>query len=180
MDAAFAWLSDLVSWLGQFFPRWTILKTTHGGVKFVRGSRVVKCGPGIHWYWPATTVFEEHPTARQSVNLKSQTITTLDGKTVIVGGLIVFEIHDIEAILAHTWDPDETIADITLGAIHDVCSARAWSDIQEQQRSGLLDRDLRREARKVLDTYGVRVLRLTLTDLAQARVLKIVQATTSD
>ena len=50
----------------------------------------------------------------------------------------------------------------------------------EQQRTGELDRKLKAEARKELERYGVRVLKMTLTDLAPVRVLKIVQATTTD
>lgn len=126
------------------------------------------------------TQFMLHPIARQSNNLKSQTIMTADEKSVLVGGLIVFEIVDIEKILAHTWDPDNTISDICLGAIHDTCCAMTWSEIREHQRTGKLDRLMRAEAKKSLDTYGVRVIRMTLTDLAPVRVLKLVQATTTD
>jgi hypothetical protein len=47
-------------------------------------------------------------------------------------------------------------------------------------RAGALDRELREEAAKGLKSYGVKVLRTTLTDLAPARVLKIVQSTSKD
>lgn len=180
MDSALGWLGTLVEWFGQFIPRWFIVRSTHAAVKFVKGATVVPCGPGIHWYWPATTAVKEHPTVRQSVNLKSQSIITTDSKTVLVSGLVVYEVGDIVALLAHTWDADETVADITLGAIHDVCSQLSWEEIRVGQQNGGLDRSLRREARKALDTYGVRVLRMTLTDLAPVRVLKLVQATTTD
>lgn len=180
MDSALAWIGTIADWVGQFIPRWRIVDTTEAAVKWVRGSRVVVLGPGIHWYFPATTRFVVHPVARQTNNLKSQTITLRDDKVIVVGGLCVFEIKDIEAVLAHTYLPDETIRDITLSAIHDVCCQLSWTEITEQQRSGELDRKLKVEARKDLDRYGVRVLKITLTDLAPVRVLKIVQATTAD
>jgi regulator of protease activity HflC (stomatin/prohibitin superfamily) len=180
MDSALAWIGQLAEWLGRFFPRWQIITKTHGGVKFVRGAKVVPLGPGIHWFWPLVTELLIYPTARQAVDLRSQTFVTADDKTIAVGGLIVYEVKDIAAILGHTFDPDETIRDITAAAIHDVCCVKRWDELREGLRSGSLDRELRKEAAKGLDGYGVRVLRTTLTDLAPARVLKVVQSMSKD
>lgn len=180
MSEALAWVGQIADWIGKFIPRWVVIDTTMAGVKFVRGSKVVVCLPGIHWFWPATTILVIHPTARQTANLKSQTITLRDEKVVIVGGLCVYEIKDVEAIVARTYDPDDAIKDISLSAIHDVCCQLSWAEITEQQRTGELDKKLKIEARKELERYGVKVLKMTLTDLAPARVLKIVQATTAD
>jgi regulator of protease activity HflC (stomatin/prohibitin superfamily) len=180
MEGAFAWVGAAVEWFGRFFPRWVIVETTAGAVKFIKGSRVVALGPGLHWYWPATTEFTVYPTARQAVNLRTQTITTTDDKTIAVGGLIVYEIVDIEAIVARTYDPEETIRDIALSAIHDVVCKCAWDDLKVAQRNGELDRELRRETRKELDKYGVRILKTTLTDMAPCRVLKLMTSTSQD
>jgi regulator of protease activity HflC (stomatin/prohibitin superfamily) len=180
MDSALSWIGTIAGWVGQFFPRLEIVTTTHGAVKWVKGSKVIALGPGWHWYWPFTTKFESYPTARQAVDLRSQTITTADDKTIIAGGLIIYEIKDIEAICAHTFDADETIADICLSAVHDVLCTKSWAEIRDAQRSGNLDRDLRVEVRKSLDSYGVRVLKMTLTDLAPCRVIKLLQSTSHD
>jgi len=180
MGEAFAWLGQLVEWIGRFFPRWQIVTATHGAVKFVRGAKVVPLAPGMHWFWPLTTDLMLYPTARQAVDLRSQTFVTADDKTIAVGGLIVYEVKDIAAILGQTFDPDETIRDITAAAIHDVCCSKTWDQLREGLRSGALDRELRQEAAKGLNSYGVRVLRTTLTDLAPARVLKVVQSTSKD
>lgn len=180
MNDALGWIGQVIDWVGKFIPRWVIIDTTMAGVKFVSGSKVVVCPPGIHWYWPARTLIVIHPTARQTHNLKSQTITLRDEKVIIVGGLCVFEIKDIEKVVAQTYDPDEAIKDISLSAIHDVCCLLSWAEITEQQRDGRLDRALKSEAARELNKYGVKVLKMTLTDMAPARVLKIVQATTND
>lgn len=171
MDSAFGWLSSLIEWVGQFFPRWTVVAPTHGWIKFVRGHRIVTGGAQIVWWWPATTKFEEYPVARQAVDLRTQTMTTSDNKVIAIGGLVVYEISDLEKILAHTFDPEQTIKDIAMGAIHDVCSAKTWNELKSKG----FDRDLRREVAKRLLPYGVRVIRTTLSDLAPARVIKLMQ-----
>jgi regulator of protease activity HflC (stomatin/prohibitin superfamily) len=180
MDGALAWVSEIARWIGQFVPRWEIVDTTQGAVKFVRGSQVHKLGPGWHVYWPLTTRFNTYPIVRQATDLRPQSLVTLDDRSILVGGLIVYEIHDVEAILARTFDPDDTIKDISLSAIHDVCCQKTWDELKQGQRSGALDRELRREAKKGLDDYGVRVLKMTLTDLAPCRVLKLVQSTSKE
>lgn len=175
MESALAWIGQIADWVSRFIPRWVIIDTTERGLKWIKGSRVVVCEPGIHWVFPATTSFIRHPVARQTNNLKSQTISLRDDRTIIVGGIVVFEIKDVEAAVANSYDIDDTIKDISLSAVHDVCCQLTWEEITEQQRSGELDRKLKTEARKELDKYGVRVLKMTLTDLAPTYVLKLVQ-----
>jgi regulator of protease activity HflC (stomatin/prohibitin superfamily) len=180
MESALAWIGHIASWIGQWIPRWIIVTTTHGAVKFVRGHTVVTCAPGVHWYWPVLTMFLVHPIARQTANLRSQTVMTSDERTIAVGGMIVYEIADIEKIIAHTFDPDETIKDIAVSSVHDVCCQLSWAEIREYQRNGQLDTKLKKEARRDLERYGVRVLKMTLTDLAQCRVLKVINSTSQD
>jgi regulator of protease activity HflC (stomatin/prohibitin superfamily) len=177
---ALAWISELVAWIAQFIPRFLIVEATHGGVKFVRGSKIVKLDAGFHIYWPLTTSVHLYPIARQADDLRSQTIVTADDKTIVVGGMIVYEVDDVEKILAHTFQPEQTIRDVALSAFHDVCCQLTWQEIRDQQRSGQLDRDLKREVRKSLDSYGIRVLKTMLTDLAPCKVLKLIQSTSSD
>lgn len=180
MESAFAWLGQIIDWFGQWIPRYEIVDTTHGAIKWVGGSKVVSLGPGQHWYWPIRTKFQQFPVARQAANLITQTLVTQDDKTIVVGGLIVFEIKNLEAILAHTYDPDQTIKDIALSAIHRVVIGRTWAQIKDDFKTGALERELKAEAKRELDRYGVKVLKATLTDLATAKVYKVVQSTSQD
>lgn len=173
MEGALAWISELVQWVGRFVPRWVIVDTTKGAVKFVRGRRVQALGPGLWWYWPATTNLTIYPTARQAVDLRTQTIVTKDDRSIAAGALIVYEIVDIEAIVARTYDPEETVRDVALSAVHDVLCQYTWGELREGVRTGAVDTALRQEAQRGLRTYGVKVLKMTLTDLAPCRVLKL-------
>ena len=112
MDGALGWISAVAEWFGQFVPRWVVVPTTHGAVKFVRGSRVVLLGPGLHFYWPLVTIFVLHPVAEQTTDLAAQTITTGDGRPALVRAVIAYEIENLETLIARNFDPDDTI---TLG-----------------------------------------------------------------
>ena len=174
MESALAWIGQPVELVASFFPHFKIVRTTHGMVKWVGGSRVVSLGPGWHWYWPCRTEVVEFPTARQSINLANQTITTTDDKTIMVGGMVVFEVHDIAALVAYTFDPDDAVKDIASAAVHDVCCTKTWEQLKAGQRDGSLDRELRAEMKKGLSKYGVTIIRTTLNELALCRVIKIV------
>lgn len=176
MSEAFAWIGQLVDWLGRFVPRWVILPTTTSGVKFVRGSKVVPINPGIHWFWPATTILQTHPTTRQTNDLRTQTLVTTDGKTVGVGGMVSYRVDDVVALLSKTWDADQTIRDICAGAISEIVRTASWPDLQTLE----FERELRMTMRKRLRPFGVRVMKATLTDCTPIKVIKVVQATSAD
>lgn len=177
MENAFAWLGAIMEWLGAFVPRVEILPTTDGAVKFVRGSKVVPLKPGLHVYWPFTTKFIKLPVVAQTLDLRPQKLTTKDDRTVIVGGLISYEIEDIRKALAETWNVDATIKDAVLRAVTRTVLGLTWDELKEKARKGTLDTVLRNEAKRVLEDYGVRVLEMSLTDLATTKVYSLVQAT---
>lgn len=176
MGDALAWVGQIAEWVGQFVPRWQIIPATHNGLKFIKGHTLKTLAPGVHFWWPATTILQVYPTARQTVDLRTQTLVTTDGKVVGVGGMVTYRVDDIEALLGRTFDADQTIKDICAGVISEVVRECAWMDLQSEAFSS----ELRTLMRRRLRPYGVRVMKATLTDCAPCRVLKIVQATSAD
>ena len=120
MDGALAWIGHIVEWLGKLIPRLVIVRSTHGGVKFKRGKYAIPIKPGVCAYWPIVTEVDILPVARQTHNLPSQSLTTRDGKTIVVSGVVVYEIRDVVSALAKNWDISDTINDITMCAITQV------------------------------------------------------------
>ena len=172
MNEALAWVGQIASWVGKFIPRWAIIKTTHGGVKFVRGWKVRPVGPGIHWWWPVTTELTVYPVARQANDLRSQTLETEDGVTVVASSVIVYEVHDITALIAYTYDPDNTIMEVALATVQDVLTRLTWKEASTMKRR-VLNTALKHNTQKMLDPYGVTVLNMNLTDLARCQVFKV-------
>lgn len=179
MDSALAWIGQIAEWFGRLIPRWTIVPATHGAVKFVYGKKIVALGPGIHFWWPAVTEMRPYPTCRQADNLPAQTITTRDGKVIAVSSLIVFEVPDIEALVGHTYNPDNTIQEIALAAMLEVLPVLTWEELRGMERAEL-DLKLRRAAAKWLKPYGVKVLKMTLVDLAPCRVFRLLSSSRQD
>ena len=180
MQGAFEWIGQIIAWFGMFVPRWIVLDATMGGVKFVRGARAVALAPGIHWYWPVLTTLQTYPIARQTDNLPSQILVTTDDKTIVISAMIVYQVEDIEMLLAHTYSAEKTIQDIGLSAIRRVCCRMTWAELKAEDQKGTLDTKLKNAASSGLEDYGVLVLKTMLTDLAPCRVMRLVQSTASD
>lgn len=196
MDSALAWIGQIASWVGQWVPRWVVLDTAEGAIKFEgyflpRAWRV-RCGgfdgdirihvkgAGLHWWWPATSRWTEYPTARQTDRLESQVMESSDGKTFIASGTLTYEVEDLGKLLPRTHSATRNTLEIALCAVHDVCCEMTWADLTLAQRKGTLKTKLRNDAAKELGEYGIRVIRLRLNSLARCRVLKISQSTASE
>lgn len=175
LDSALGWIGEIASWIARFVPRWEIVEPSMAGVKYVRGARVVVCPPGVHWWWPVTTKWETHQVVRQADELASQTIVTVDDKTIAVSGLLVYRVHDLALLVTACYSPMELVQDIALTAVHDVCCAMTWEELKDEQRRGTLNTKLRNAAKNQLKEFGVEVVKCMLTDLAPARVIKLIQ-----
>ena len=171
MDTAFAWLGHIAEWFGAFIPRVKIVRATHGGVRFRNGKSASEIKPGIIVYWPIVTEVDIIPVARQTHNLPSQSLLTKDGKTVVVGGVVVYAIQDVVAAISKNWDVSETINDITMVAITQVITSHTLEYLQENLVGGVIAQ-LTRETRRRLRPFGVKVYRTALTDFSTCMVIK--------
>ena len=171
MESAFAWLGHVIEWVGSLIPRLKIVRATHAGVRFRHGKTPIEIKPGLCIYWPIVTEVDIIPVARQTHNLPSQSLTTKDGRKVVVGGVVVYSINDIVACMAKNWDVSDTINDITMCAITHVITKHDYdfirANIAEQ-----IQAELTKETRRKLKMYGVRVFRTALTDFATALIIK--------
>lgn len=192
MDSALAWIGQIAEWLGRFIPRREILDTTEGAIKYsgfvwpvwVRRRlggfdgtfRVTVHSAGIHWYWPYTSKWDAHPTARQTDRLETQTMETPDGKTFLVSATITYYVTDLEAFVTRIHSPLTTVVDTAMLAVHDVCCGFDWDRLQEEQRRDTLKTKLKNAAQRQLGEYGLQVVKLQLNSLARCRVLKVSQS----
>lgn len=186
MDSALAWIGQIAEWIGRFIPRLVIVPSTMGAVKFkghffgAESMTHEVCGPGPHFYWPWITEWDTYPTAPQTDDLRSQIITTADGKTIAVGGMVTYDVVDVLRLLTSRYGAMKAISDICLTAIHDECCRMTWDELRGEQAKGTLATKLKNRAARALSPLGVNVTKLQLTDLAPARVLKIIQSVGKD
>jgi regulator of protease activity HflC (stomatin/prohibitin superfamily) len=168
-------LSALIQTFVSFIPHLDLLKSTHGGVKFKRGGRVVQIKPGLYWWWPATTEVAEIPVVKQAINLTDQVIpTAANGKPLSVSGVIVYTIFDPLAALSKNHDVDETIAEVARAAIMEVMAGQKVTDLKTSLSNGELSKKLTSMCKKRLREFGVAVQRCNLTDFTTCVAIKMI------
>lgn len=165
------WLGDAVQAVLRFVPRISIVRSTHRGVAFVRGRDVHVIQPGLYVWWPLITECLMVPVVRQSLDLPVQTLTTKDGLSIIVSGVVIYTIRDIKVALTEQWDVDETIRVMSQAAVRDVVCSVTFEYLNQNryQFEGRLKTALSKE----LSAYGVEVVDSKLTDFARTSVLAI-------
>jgi len=191
METAFGWLGEIFHALISLIPKLILIKTTHAGVKFKCGREihVLQCDnglpfikkfsykwpfikfhkTGVHLYWPVVTECIVVPVKRQTTNLVPQYLCTLDNKSIGVSGIVVYEIIDVEKLLTECFDYEDTIRDLSLASIKVVVTSYTLPDLQRQ--SDAVDKELTLELRKELSRFGIRTIRVTLTDLTPCRMI---------
>lgn len=172
MDA-FAWIGYVFEWLGKFVPRLLIVRRTHGGIKFVRGSKVVELKPGLHLYWPIMTEVVTTPVARQTHNMVTQVLMTKDKVSVVVGAVLIYEISNVVDALSNNWDISDTISDVTQMAVVNVVNAWTFDEFRSEL-GGKVENELSIETRKQLKPFGVKVIRCGISDFSQCRVYRVI------
>lgn len=175
METAFSWFGQIFEAILLLVPRILIVQATHGGVKWRHGKHALPMLPGLHVYWPLVTDIEVIVTARQTLSLPTQVLTTQDNKKVVVGAVIVYRIRDIvQAIGKINWDVDTTVNDITQAAIVGVIARHAYNQLLMMVADDTLNTAMTDATRKELRQFGVSVSRCKLTDFADCRVFKLI------
>lgn len=171
MEGLFGWIGKLFEWVGRWVPRLEIIEANEGGVKFVRGRHVREVEPGLTVYWPLTTTILKTCVVRQILNLTTQTVTTRDGRAVVVSGIVVYRIHDVVLYLVDLHNADAAIANVALAAITRVVVGTDYDVLLENRDT--LDDALTRAAIKDTEGFGVEIERVRLTDFAPCRALSV-------
>lgn len=148
-------------------PKWMV------GVLFVRGKNVRPFGPGLVFWWPLWTSMLTCPATRQVMGIEAQTVTTRDGKSVIVAGTVTYKIVDWTTYLVDNFEADASVEEAVAAALRQAIVDRDWIEVKRNTRNKV-DHALTKAAQEILEDFGVNVERVRLTSLAEARVVNVV------
>ena len=171
MNEAFAWLNELIQKVLRFLPKLSIIRSTEGGVAFVRGKPQTVLPGRLYVYWPLWTELYTIPVNRQTIDVRVQAYVDCTGKPLAVGCVVVYDVdrHNPDKPILWADDHDEAIRDITLGAMLAGLHDRTLADIRANR--AVINDALRREVRKGLYNSGINVINCFLSDLTPCRPL---------
>lgn len=161
-------LNELLAALRSLLLWWVVVTPWQKDLRVRMGARVRVLGPGIHLRIPFVDVIYVQPTRRRAQLIRSQTLTTADGKTVVLSAALQFSVCDLEALYQRMHDAHDTVEAIVQGLIARVVrgtgSAALRPDGVENEVRSMLQ----------LEYYGLCCHEFAITNFAMVRAYRLV------
>lgn len=158
----------ILTFLDQLLPI-TVINQTDKGVRLRFGKFKQVLEPDWHYKIPFVDEIVKHTVLWTTLSLPSQSLTTKDGKDIVVKGVIKYRIDDIETFLLEVWDAVDAISDMAQGIIFDIVKEKTWDELQTLDLKPLITRKVRNEAKR----WGIEVETVTLSDLAKIKSIRL-------
>lgn len=166
-------LIELVIQFIELFRFFQVVKTYQGGVilrlgKFKRNAKV-----GFNWLLPFYIDEVIHcNVVTETMLVGPQSLTTRDGKQVVVSTVITFKVEDPKIFLLEIEGANRVIEDSTFGEVSDWVTSRTWGQLVEADVANELSKKMRRRAK----VFGVEIQRVQIVDLTTSRSIRLLQS----
>ncbi len=168
MNSALSWINDLALWIGQFFPRWVIVKVNQGGLRF-RGDQTYELHPGVNFWWPARSRVEVIPVVRRTLQTPTQVVIGHSFLPNAIAAIVTFHIFDVTLALRDNWKLGSLIEDETQNILASAVFGRDLSKLNIKE----LALRLTVEVAAALKPYGVGVEKVGIVHLSPTIPIKL-------
>jgi regulator of protease activity HflC (stomatin/prohibitin superfamily) len=143
-------------------------------LRFHRFRREI--GPGWHLKFPIIESVIETTVVTTTSSLPPQSLTTSDGRGVVVEAIVRYSISDPQRFLLEVCDRDDAINDTAMGIIAKQVRLRTWADCcgDSSEAPGTLESEITKRVRASLRKWGVAVEEVTIVSMARMRSLRLI------
>lgn len=167
-------ISDILNWLTEVWEEyikfWYVVRDYEGCVVLRFGKFHRESPPGFHWKLPGIDEVQTCQIATETVTVASQSLTTKDGQNIVLGAVVKCNISNPKKYLLEVKDVTSAISDITQGKIKNIIMMKTWDECR-----GDIDQEITVAVRSEATKWGVRVLFVTITDLALIKTIRLIQ-----
>lgn len=166
-------MNEIIATLGRLFSQvafWATVAPWELALR-VRAGRHVRClPPGLHLRIPIIDQIFKQSVRLRSSTIPTQTLSTTDGATVIVGAMLSYAIGDIKSLYDRLHHAEDTVTQLASGTIASIVSGA--------------DRAIRPDALSARATlilaehfaeFGLVDVTVRVTDFAFMRAFRLVQ-----
>lgn len=158
----------IASTLKDFLP-FTFMEQWSGGIilRFGKYHRIVK--PGLIWKIPFADVLHATTIVTCTVSVPTQSLTTSDGKQIVVKSVVKYHISDIKLFTLEVYNSKDAILDTTQAIIKRIITAKAWSECGDEK----IDANIATKLRAEVKCWGIEIEKVTLTDIGLIRSIRL-------
>jgi len=162
----------LVQLLQQFFRSvfqwWVTVAPWEQGVRVRFGKHVELLPPGIHIRLPFVHQVFVQPTRLRAHYVEPQTLTTRDGKTIVLAAALRYDVVDVLKLYSRVHNAHDTISQRIQGVLASHAFTRNIADLVPADMAKLVLSSID------LSEYGIRVSAFELTNFAVVRVYRLI------
>lgn len=157
----------IVTFIHDVLP-FKIVNQWEEGVHLRAGKflRVVK--PGLNFKFSFFDNILTTPVITQTVNLKSQTVTSKDEKSIVLSSIVRYYVHDVEKFLLGVMHANDVLVDTTQGIIRDIVEDTDWNDLVD------LTNTVTPEVNSQVEKWGITVELVSFPDLGEIVTYRII------
>lgn len=165
LDFFLALIDDLLPWI--------VIPHYDRGYMFRLGNKKKVLEPGFHFKIPFVDNVLTHMVKTTTIDISEQSITTLDGKSIVVAAVVKYDVDDVEKLLCEVAGPVEAVKDMTKGIIRNLIIVTLWENCNDEKLANEITKKARVEARK----WGIKIESVTLTDMGIIRSIRLFNTT---
>jgi len=160
-------LVQLIERFGYQLMPYVIIEEWNAGVHLRFGKWIKTLYAGIHFKIPFFDSIIECPVITQSVNLPSQTLTTLDEQSIVLKAIIRYKVNNVRTYLLGVMHANDVLIDTTQGIIRDVVEMTKWDNLID------VNTQITNEVKEYVVKWGIEVEAVTITDLGLVKSFRI-------
>ena len=160
-------LVDFLTRFGNQAMPWVIVEEWNGAVHLRFGKWIETLEPGLHFKIPFFDSIIECPVITQSINLPSQTLTTLDEQSIVLKSIIRYRVSNVRTYLLKVMHATDVLIDTTQGMIRDIVEVTTWEDLVD------VNHQITDEVKDFVVKWGIEVEAVTITDLGIVKSFRI-------
>ncbi len=164
------WLKDLINRILSVFPRIWICTPAESGIIITLGKYVSTKRAGWYIFWPLIQRLIWMEIKTQVVDLRSQSVRTKCGNSVVVSGSIQYYITDVKKAILDVQDLDKSLTTLALGIILEFVKQRSLEECRDVDR---LKTEILKGIREAAKGWGIKIERIFITDLDRARNIRL-------
>lgn len=152
------------------FQFWTVVDAFERGVVLRLGKYSRTINPGFHWLIPfgvdRALTHEVILTTRET---DEQSLTTSDGKKIVISSMVAYTLTDIKKILLEVEEAETVLENYVVGAISDLIRANDYWTIEQDEWLDTLTEMVTEQAA----TLGMTIHKVVIVNLSEIKTLRL-------
>ena len=163
-------LFDVLFQVIGLFQFWTVIDAYEEGVLLRFGKYKRSVGPGLNFHLPFyIDSIKVDNVVPNCLSIPTQSLTTRDGKSVVIEALILWRIEDIKKVILDVEDATTSLHEITAGYIHEQVASNDWEEIRQPKFPDTLKKHIQKQAGK----WGIKVMNVKFSDCSLSRSYRL-------